>query len=110
MGDRRLKVLIVDDEPAVAHALGVLFDLHDIPCLAAASPEEAVRVLKADLGLDAEHLAKTVRIVADQAHELVPRIVEALPTGALDSIAVHRPGLSDVFLTLTGRALTEDEA
>ena len=46
MGDRRLKVLIVDDEPAVAHALGVLFDLHDIPCLAAASPEEAVQRLR----------------------------------------------------------------
>jgi len=41
MADRRLKVLIVDDEPAVAHALGVLFDLHDISHVAAVSPEEA---------------------------------------------------------------------
>ena len=41
MADRRLKVLIVDDEPAVAHALGVLFDLHEIPHVAAVSPEEA---------------------------------------------------------------------
>jgi len=52
MGDRRLKVLIVDDEPAVAHALGVLFDLHDIPCLAVASPEEAVlRLQDGDVGV-----------------------------------------------------------
>lgn len=82
----------------------------DVVEMVAADPEEVVRVLQAELGLSAEHLAKTVRIVAVRAHELVPRIVEALPTGALDSIAVHRPGLSDVFLALTGRALTEDEA
>jgi DNA-binding NtrC family response regulator len=46
MGARRLKVLIVDDEPAVAHALGVLFDLHDIPHLSAASPNEATERLE----------------------------------------------------------------
>jgi DNA-binding NtrC family response regulator len=37
-------VLVVDDQPAVVTALGVLFDLHDIPNCGAASPAEACRV------------------------------------------------------------------
>ena len=44
----RLKVLIVDDGPAVAHALGILFDLHDIPHVSAASPDEALERLDAE--------------------------------------------------------------
>jgi ABC-2 type transport system ATP-binding protein len=82
----------------------------DVVELVPEDPEVAVTTLKTKLDLTAEHVAGRVRIVADQAHELVPRIVEALPTGSLKSIAVHRPGLSDVFLALTGRTLEEDEA
>ncbi len=44
----RLKVLIVDDEPAVARALGVLFDLHGISHASAAAPEEALGRLEDD--------------------------------------------------------------
>jgi DNA-binding NtrC family response regulator len=40
-----LKVLIVDDQPSVVHALGVLFDLHGVPHLSASSPEEALDLL-----------------------------------------------------------------
>jgi DNA-binding NtrC family response regulator len=36
------RVLIVEDQRAVAHALEVLFGLHDIPCEVAASPAEAL--------------------------------------------------------------------
>ena len=39
MNDTRLKVLVVDDEPEVVHALEVLFDVHGLPCVAAASPD-----------------------------------------------------------------------
>ena len=35
------RVLIVDDQPAVVQALKVLFDIHDIPHLAASTPVEA---------------------------------------------------------------------
>src|SRR5262245_55917923 len=41
----RLKVLVVEDQAAVASALSVLFDLHDIPCVAAKTPAEAARVV-----------------------------------------------------------------
>ena len=42
------KVLIVEDQPAIAKALTVLFEIHDIPCLTAASPEAALSALEGD--------------------------------------------------------------
>src|ERR1700755_3337473 len=50
------RVLIVEDQPAVAKALRMLFDLHDIETEAASNPEGAVRRLERgdiDLGLQA---------------------------------------------------------
>jgi len=40
-----LKVLIVEDQPAVATALQVLFEIRGIPCVTARAPWEAIRVL-----------------------------------------------------------------
>jgi DNA-binding NtrC family response regulator len=45
MAVQRLKVLIIDDEPAVVHALEVLFDVHDIPCVGVDSPDRAMELL-----------------------------------------------------------------
>ena len=42
-----------------------------------------------------------------RAHELVPRLVEALPAGRLRSISVRPPNLADVFVRVTGHALAE---
>ncbi len=41
-----LPVLIVDDNPAVVTALKVLLDLHDIPCLSASTPDEALQIAR----------------------------------------------------------------
>jgi DNA-binding NtrC family response regulator len=43
-----LRVLVVDDQPAVVSALGVLFDLNDIPNLGAVSPTEACRIASSE--------------------------------------------------------------
>jgi DNA-binding NtrC family response regulator len=40
-----MKALVVEDQPAVAQALCVLLQMHDIPCLSVASPEQALKVL-----------------------------------------------------------------
>src|SRR5918996_1049042 len=40
------KVLIVEDQPAVANALRLLFDLNDIETTTARNPEAAVRVIE----------------------------------------------------------------
>ena len=36
------RLLIVEDQPAIAEALTVLFEIHDIPCEVAGSPGEAL--------------------------------------------------------------------
>jgi DNA-binding NtrC family response regulator len=38
-------ILVIDDNPAVAQALGLLFGLHDIRTLAAAAPEKGLALL-----------------------------------------------------------------
>ena len=43
-----LKVLIVDDQPAVRTALEVLFALHGLESLTAASPEEALDLVASE--------------------------------------------------------------
>ena len=46
--DTGLKVLIVDDQPAVVTALRVLFDIHGIPSLEAGGPDEALRIASSE--------------------------------------------------------------
>lgn len=41
-------------------------------------------------------------VEAEEAHRLIPRLVDALP-GQVQSIALHEPGLADVFRKLTAR-------
>src|SRR5688572_15513843 len=43
-----LKVLLVDDQPAVLAALEVLFDVHDIRVLSARTPEEALSLVRSE--------------------------------------------------------------
>ena len=43
-----MKVLIVEDQPAIAKALTVLFEIHDIPCLTVVSPDAALQALRRD--------------------------------------------------------------
>lgn len=42
------KVLVVDDQPAVLDALGLLFEIHDVPCVSAREPAEALRLAAGD--------------------------------------------------------------
>jgi DNA-binding NtrC family response regulator len=46
------RVLIVEDQPAIAEALTVLFDIHDIPCEVARGPREALaRIEEGTIGV-----------------------------------------------------------
>ncbi len=42
------KVLVIDDQPAVLDALGLLFEIHDVPCVTAQEPAEALRLATGD--------------------------------------------------------------
>src|SRR6185369_6360758 len=47
-----LKVLIVDDQPAVRSALETLFELNDLPAVPVSTPEEALNLLATeDIGV-----------------------------------------------------------
>lgn len=72
--------------------------------------------LSRDLGTRFPDLAPeirdgAVRLERERGHELVARLIEALP-GRVDSVTVARPTLEDVFLHRTGRRLygTEEAA
>ena len=43
-----LKVLVVDDQPAVCTALEILFDLHGMPTLVAHTPDEALALVRTE--------------------------------------------------------------
>ncbi len=42
------KVLVIDDQPAVLDALSLLFEIHDLPCVTAQEPAEALRLANGD--------------------------------------------------------------
>jgi ABC-2 type transport system ATP-binding protein len=57
--------------------------------------------LRDELGLDTQRLAQQVRVRCQQAPALVPRIADRLGE-RMQSIAVGRPSLEDVFIAKTG--------
>jgi ABC-2 type transport system ATP-binding protein len=70
--------------------------------------ESAARSLRETFGIAATVIDRRVRIEAQRAHELVPRIVELL--GArVHRLTLAQPSLEDVFIKRTGRRLSEDE-
>jgi len=81
----------------------------DLLVLEARDPAMAASVLRERLGLETRLADGRLTCRLERAHELVPRVVESLPDGELQSIGVRRTGLAEVFLELTGHEL-ESEA
>jgi ABC-2 type transport system ATP-binding protein len=81
----------------------------DVVTLTGPDPEALARDLTArypDLELAVQETG--VRLERERAHELVARLVEALP-GRVESVTVARPTLEDVFLRRTGYGLFAQE-
>jgi ABC-2 type transport system ATP-binding protein len=76
----------------------------DIITLTSADPDDLQKALRERLHIDAVRVDQTLRFERAEAHLFVPHVVTALP-GLIDSIAVTRPSLDDVFVRLTGRRL-----
>jgi ABC-2 type transport system ATP-binding protein len=51
----------------------------------------------------------TVRIERERGHEFIAQLVEAFP-GQIDSVAVSKPTLEDVFIRQTGHHFWEATA
>lgn len=66
--------------------------------------DELRRELQTRYGIEPREVEGRMEFERENAHELVPRIVELAP-GKIRSISVHPPSLGDVFVKLTGRSL-----
>ncbi|MGM0577303.1 MAG: ATP-binding cassette domain-containing protein [Myxococcota bacterium] len=73
-------------------------------------PEALAAAVEEHLGLSPHVDGREVHVTCERGHEVVVRIVEALPPGRLNAVSVRRPGLGDVFLERTGNTLDADES
>ncbi|HVS00675.1 MAG TPA: ATP-binding cassette domain-containing protein [Thermoanaerobaculia bacterium] len=77
----------------------------DVITLAGHDPEAIARDLAARFpDLAPAVRERAVQITQEKAHEIVARLVEALP-GRVEAVTVARPSLEDVFLRRTGHRL-----
>jgi ABC-2 type transport system ATP-binding protein len=126
---KRMTILLTTHQPEEAEHCDRIAVLDKGRVIACASPNELRAQVGGDVvtldGDDAAALAAEVHaklgvearvvegegghaavvIEAPRGHELIPRIVEALPPGRLRAVAMRRPTLADVFVHLTGRGL-----
>lgn len=81
----------------------------DVISLEVAEPAAVAAQITAHFQLSARVADGRVLIERERGHELIPRLVEALPAGSIRSLSMHRPTLADVFVKLTGRSLGHDQ-
>jgi ABC-2 type transport system ATP-binding protein len=77
----------------------------DVVTLDGDDAEALANEVRAKFSLEARVVEGAVVIETPKGHELIPRLVEALPPGRLRAVAMRRPTLADVFVHLTGRGL-----
>ncbi len=123
-----LSILLATHQPEEAARCDRLMLLHEGAPLAEGSPEELVARIAGDivviesahsrdvadklsehLGLAGEVRDDCLYLEVAEGHKLIPRIIEALPGGYVDSVSMHKPTLSDVFLKLSGVSLQAQE-
>ena len=96
--------LVAQDSPAgLASRIG-----GDIITVETADLDQAARLLRSRLELSPIVVDGRLQVERRDGHLLIPRIVEAFPPGKVVSINLRRPTLADVFLKLTGHALSND--
>jgi ABC-2 type transport system ATP-binding protein len=105
------RVIVIDGGKVIAQ--GTPDDLRrrvsgDVLSLVAHDPEALCEDIRRLFSIEARVLEGRVVLEHERGHELIPRLVEALPKGRLDALSMHRPTLADVFVKLTGRALGMD--
>ncbi|MCB9667154.1 MAG: ABC transporter ATP-binding protein [Myxococcales bacterium] len=74
----------------------------DVIELEAKDLDGLAEVLTASMNLTTQRVGDKLVIEHPEAHRLIPRIIEHLPQGRLESVSLHRPTLADVFVRLTG--------
>ncbi len=78
----------------------------DIISLDVEDAERCVKAVEAELEMPARVVSKHgVELELNDAHQFVPRLVEAFPAGTFRSLSIRRPSLADAFFHLTGHSL-----
>jgi len=78
----------------------------DLLVLESSEPDAVAAAVRERFALAARVLDGKVVLERPRGHELLPRLVEAFPEGTLRSASLHRPGLGEAFLELTGHWLS----
>ena len=65
-------------------------------------------ILREELSLHPRMVGDRLEVEVADAHQWIPRIVEAFPPETFQSVSLRKPSLSDAFFKLTGRELTDD--
>lgn len=76
----------------------------DVVVLDVAEPGAMLEQLRQRLGVRAAAVNGSVRVEIDNGHRFIAEVVEAFP-GTVQSVALHKPTLEDVFLDETGSKL-----
>ncbi len=79
----------------------------DVITLTSPQPATLSPALREKFGIEAQLIEGAVRFERQKAHEFVPQLIESLP-GLVNTLAISKPTLEDVFIHLTGRRLTEN--
>lgn len=78
----------------------------DVVEVASDEPAKVAALLREKLGLDSATVDGLVRVEREKGHELIPKLVEALP-GLTRSVSLAKPTLEDVFIHRTGRRFAD---
>lgn len=68
--------------------------------------EELVEIFGLEARVDGDGLL----VECEAGHSLIPRLVEGLPEGRLESVSLRRPTLADAFFHIAGQRLDQDLA
>lgn len=66
--------------------------------------------LASEFGLETRLDRDGLLVECEAGHSLIPRLVEGLPDGRLDSVSLRRPTLADAFFHIAGQDLYQDPA
>ena len=98
------KIVALDSPDALKAGVG-----GDIIRLKTENDAAVLSELKEKYGLHGRPIESGIQVEVAGAEEFVPKLFAGLRTRII-SVSLHRPTLDDVFLTLTGREIREDEA
>jgi ABC-2 type transport system ATP-binding protein len=97
------KIIALDTPDGLKQSVG-----GDVLTIKTADDDKAAKILKTKLRLDPHAVAGGgIHVAVRHGDSAIPKILKALPMG-VESVALTRPTLDDVFIELTGRQIRDE--